>query len=336
MLRPDVKEAWQLLRRIALHYLRGNRITGLTWQQFGQNAKHAHDMVVEYGKKVEAIFGESACTYNLHTLACRGYEQELAEGPASRATEWWIERHLQGDKQRVALRAHNRAEAVLANDLMDELGLKRTKAQAPSAQLQTWAELQQHGPQYSPTHIDFRGAPMTMKASECTNMRTALSEHWRTFCIGDDSRWTAGDLQYAELQMYHHCMVRCNGNMVTLPSMSYKRTAATASPYVLVTYDYRNVVEHYVARVQVFVKALPPPNTGLQPLHLAIADLFSTTCLHEDDDRLLEVRNMDPRAPLNYESYPVKVSDIREPVIALTSESTPKGYFIFDDPDEDV
>ena len=94
MLRPDVKEAWQLLRRIALHYLRGNRITGLTWQQFGQNAKHAHDMVVEYGKKVEAIFGESACTYNLHTLACRGYEQELAEGPASRATEWWIERHL--------------------------------------------------------------------------------------------------------------------------------------------------------------------------------------------------------------------------------------------------
>ena len=45
---------------------------------------------------------------------------------------------------------------------------------------------------------------------------------------------------------------------------------------------------------------------------------------------------MDPRAPLNYESYPVKVSDIREPVIALTSESTPKGYFIFDDPDEDV
>lgn len=175
---------------------------------------------------------------------------------------------------------------------------------------------------------------MALKASERTHIRTGLSEHWRKYCVGDDSRWTAGDLQHAELQMYHHCIVSRNGNTLTLPSESYKRTAATASPYVLVTYDYRDAVAHYVARVQVFAEAIPPPNTDLEPLYLAIADLFSTTCLYEDDDRLLEVRNMTPGAPQNYTFYPVKVADIREPLIALTY--TTKGYFIFDDPDEDV
>ena len=39
-------------------------------------------------------------------------------------------------------------------------------------------------------------------------------------------------------------------------------------------------------------------------------------------------------AAQNYAFYPVKVADIREPLIALTQAA--KGYFIFDDPDDDV
>ena len=129
--------------------------------------------------------------------------------------------------------------------------------------------------------------------------------------------------------------MQCIGRRITLSSQSYKRTARTASPYVLVTYDYDGAIQHYVARVEVFLKVAPPPGAQLIPLYLDVADLFGTRPVTLGDAHLLEFPNMDAAHPNNWHSYPVKVSDIREPLIAHVPDASHKGYFTNDDPGED-
>ena len=46
--------------------------TDLTWKQFEQGAKQALSDVMEYARRADAIFGRSVCTYNLHSIACKG------------------------------------------------------------------------------------------------------------------------------------------------------------------------------------------------------------------------------------------------------------------------
>ena len=84
-----------------------------------------------------------------------------------------------------------------------------------------------------------------------------------------------------------------------------------------------------------FCKALPPCDSGLEPLHMAVADIFHAFCV-DGEARLLKVPNMTSTRHPNYMQYPVKVADLREPMIALISESTAAGYFIFDDVDGDL
>ena len=122
---------------------------------------------------------------------------------------------------------------------------------------------------------------------------------------------------------------------MTLSSQSYKRTAATASPYVLVTYDYEGAIQHYVAKVDMFLKAVPPFDTQLQPLYLAMADVFATRPMAHGETQLLEVPDMDASRSPNCCSYPMKVRDIRESLIQHVPETSHMGYFIFDHPDED-
>ena len=307
--------------------------TDQTWEQFEDAAKRAHNDIIEYAKRAEAIFGKGVCTYNLHTIACRGLMQELANGPLSREKDMWLERLLQMGKQKAKNRARNKAEAVLVNDLMDVLGMKRTKTKYPM--LRTWEEALQPSSTVALPPIDFRGAPIRIGDAALTTMRTRITQHWAVFYRDDDTGWASGHLQYADMLLYHHCIVQCIGRRMTLSSQSYKRTAATALPYVLVTYDYDGAIQHYVARVEVFLKVAPPPGTQLQPLYLAVADVFGTRPVALGDAHLLEVPNMDATHPSNWHSYPVKVSDIREPLIQHVPDASHKGYFIFDDPDED-
>ena len=114
---PAVKEAWTYLRQASVHYMRAYQISNITFDEFAVMAKAGHKAIFNYARRAEALFGPTICTYNLHTLVCRGYKQELQRGPTSREAEFWLERKIQDLKQRVKYRAKPKAEVVLVNHL---------------------------------------------------------------------------------------------------------------------------------------------------------------------------------------------------------------------------
>ena len=97
--------------------MRAYQISNITFDEFVVMAKAAHKAIFNYVRRVETLFGPTICTYNLHTLLCRGYKQELERGPTSREAEFRLGRKIQDLKQRVKYRAETKAEVVLVNDL---------------------------------------------------------------------------------------------------------------------------------------------------------------------------------------------------------------------------
>lgn len=348
MLKREVKEAWQCLRRVALHYMRGYKVTDLKYTQFLENASWAHCQLMQYAERAEALFGTHVCTYNLHTLACRGYQQEKARGPTGRENEFWLEREIQELKQRVKYRAQNKAEAVLSNDLMDTLAMQTMKAQDAERKLSSWSELLKPRQSLVQSPVEFHGTPIGMSRNEEMRLRTAILTHWMRFYAGDVSGWTIALLQCADFKKYNRCTLRRDGKEMNLHSQSYGRTAGRVSPYTLVTYDYEGEIQHFVALIKTYVEFSPPRHlqhcpADLECLCLAVVDLFRAEPINEEDAdacRLLRVANMQTDAALHYETYPVKVMDIREPLIALIAGgpnvSSSIGYFVYDDPDEDA
>lgn len=124
-----------------MHYLRGWKKSDLTYAGFEIDAKRGHKNLVKYAKLAETMFGQGICTYNLHTLACRGYQQELARGPASRETEYWLERAINELKHRVKMRAKCNPEAVLINDVFGTMALEKMKTNDINGLLKTIDEL---------------------------------------------------------------------------------------------------------------------------------------------------------------------------------------------------
>ena len=331
-----MKEAWYQLRQATVHYIRANRISNMTFDSFAKMAKDAHRAIFNYAKQAEALFGPTICTYNLHTLVCRGYKQELARGPMSRETEFWLERKIQDLKQRIKYRAKSKAEVVLVNDLQDTLALERMRYNGPQRILRTASELLEGEKSSGYQNVQLRGRPLSISKTNSLKLQHTLATFWEDYYRDDASGWGGDDLQVADVLYFSRCTIKRDGREFALHSEADKRTCGTLSYYVLVTYEYQGSVEQYVAKIKMFLEATPISRNRLKTLQLAITDLFLANASIDGKQtlhRLLMVPNL--QQP-NYSDYPVKVMDIRETLIACVSPTEAKGHFIVDDPDEEL
>ena len=63
---PDIREMWISLRYVITHFMRADKAHA---SNEACTAVAAH--VEKYSRLVKALFGRTACTYNLHMIVCR-------------------------------------------------------------------------------------------------------------------------------------------------------------------------------------------------------------------------------------------------------------------------
>ena len=318
-----------------MHYMRASQISNITFDEFAVMAKAGHKTIFNYARRAETLFGPTICTYNLHTLVCRGYKQELQRGPTSREAEFWLERKIQDLKQRVKYRAKTKAEVVLVNDLQDTLGLEKLRCSRPDGMLKTADELLEGERSNGYSTTELRGHCDSSSRTSMLALQGTLAKFWEDYYQDDASGWSGDDLQVANLMQYSRCTLRRDGRELQLHSEEDKRTRGTWSHYVLVTYCYQEQVENYVAKIKTFLKATSISSNHLKVLRLAIVDLFLAEATMDGKHRLgrlLVVPNL--QLP-TYSTYPVKVTDIRETLIACAQPNMVEGHFIVNDPDEE-
>lgn len=335
-----MKAAWNKLRTVALHYLRVSKVTDLNPEDFRERAQRAHDALMSYARKGLQIFGVRICTYNLHTLACRGHKQEVARGPASREKEFWLERKIQELKQRVKYRAKANPEAVLLNDLMVSMALEPLRAE--DGHLQTHDELFKISTPIPTTRQTSLSSPLRdllppHTRSSSFDVKRRMAAHWQSFNEGDVSLWTYEDIEEAEYKEFKRYTMNRNGKEIVFHSKAYRRSAARLSYFVHVLYDFQGSICHHVAKIKKFLLLQPPTSeTHLEDLPLALVDLYDATMARDGRNTLLRLLEVEDLQQAQYVDYPLKVGDIRETVIACLPRDSRKGYFILDDPDEDL
>lgn len=295
---------------------------------------------MDYAKRAQQIFGVHICTYNLHTLACRGYKQELARGPASREKEFWLERKIQELKQRVKYRAKANAEAVLVNDLMVSLALDRLSAQ--DNDLGTVDELLERCTptterRQAPASSPLRGLLPRLQTSAWIELRHCLAIAWENYYKNDDSQWTHEDVAIANVEQYKRCIIVKNGRETIFSSAAYRRSMVSVSHYVHVAYDFQGNICHHVAKIKKFLLLKTPSfATALENLPVALVDLYDASFTKDGRYNLTRLLMVEDLGHPQFSDYPVKVTDIQETLIACLPNNSRKGYFILDDPDEDV
>ena len=330
-----MKEAWINLPKATTHYLRAYQVSDITFDDFALMAEAAHKAIFSYARRAEVLFGPTICTYNLHTLVCRGYKQELERGPTSRDAEFWLEKKIQDLKQRVKYRAKTKAEVVLVNDLQDTLALDKLKCSGRDGMLKTATELLEDERSNGYSTIELRGHCDSLSKTSMLALQGTLAKFWKDYYQNDASGWSGDELQVANILKFSRCTLRRDGKELRLYSEEDKRTYGTWSHYVLVTYYYKEKIEQYVAKIKAFLQATSISTNYLEALQLAVADLFLADTVLDGRHRLhrlLLVRNL--QRP-DYSTYPVKVTDIREALIACAHPSMEEGYFIVNDPDEE-
>lgn len=346
VLSPRVRKAFHCLRDAAVHYMGAWKMEVFSFQEFEMRAKSGHEKVMEYGKLAQELFGDNICTYNLHTLACRGYKQERSRGPAWRETEFWVERLIQNLKQRIKYRAKAVAEVVLVNDLLDTMALTRMKSLDPMNTLKTIDEFLPHiaskaipSSRYHEEsgiiEVHLRGSNEVIPKKDAGPLRRQMAEHWKLFHDGDESGWDDEDIRHAEVVKCTHCTLTRSGRETKIQSEAYKRRNNTLSHYVHVTYDYQDEVCQHVAKVKMFVRMLPPDFSDVRnELHLAVVDMFDARFMTDGDRNALPILQVDDLRNLVHRDYPVKVQDIKETLIVCLPERSNEGYFVADEVDE--
>jgi hypothetical protein len=98
---PDVemKEAWDHLRTGLMHYFRYNE-DDFTIEKRALARSH----LIDFAKIWQRRIGITGCTFNLHTLICRLFDQETARGALTFTLEWWLEQGIQQMKSNVKFR----------------------------------------------------------------------------------------------------------------------------------------------------------------------------------------------------------------------------------------
>jgi hypothetical protein len=116
---PEVGEAWEELQLGLLHYFRYEEGT------FTIEARKAAFLhIYRFAQLWEALVGERGCTFNLHVLVCRLFQQESARGHVSFALEFWVETQLiQYMKSDVKFRTTGCPELIFVNGLMADLAV---------------------------------------------------------------------------------------------------------------------------------------------------------------------------------------------------------------------
>lgn len=315
-------------------------MSNLDIESFKERAKIAHEELMEYARRATKIFGPQICTYNLHTLACRGYRQELARGPMSRDKEFWLERKIQELKQRVKYRAKSNAEAVLVNDLMVSLAIERLRAR--DSRLRSFDELLDNCTPTTKKGRSLSCCPLfdmlpSLSKVVWFDLRRHLATIWEQYYRNDDSGWSYEDIIAAEVEQYKRCILERNEKKIAFHSESYRRSTSSVSFYVHLVYNFNGNICQYIAKIKKFLLLKAPSfATALQDLPLALVDLHEANCTKDGNytlTRLLEVVNLEEP---QFIDYPVKVEDLIETVIPCIPGNSSHGFFILDDPNEDV
>lgn len=346
VLPPRVRKAFHCLRDAAVHYMGAWKMGVFSFQECERRAKQGHEKVMEYGKLAQELFGDGICTYNLHTLACRGYKQETSRGPAWRETEFWVERLIQDLKQRIKYRAKAMAEVVLVNDLLDSMAITRMKSLDPRNTLKTIDEflprIASKAIPNSTYHEDsgilqvhLRGANEVLPKKDAGPLRRQMAEHWKAFHDGDESGWDDEDMRHAAVVKCTHCTLTRGARETQIQSESYNRRQDTLSHYVHLTYDYQDDVCQHVAKIKMFVRMLPPEFSDVtNELHLAVADMYDARFMTDGGRNALPMLQVDDLRNPVHRNYPVKVQDMKEALIVCLPDNSNKGYFVADEVDE--
>lgn len=117
ILPEPLREMWELLQMIVLHYCHGIPYSQLDADQAAAALKH-------YASLVEANFEREMCTYNLHIAVCRLPEQERQRGSAAVMMEFVVERAMQLFKQMAGRRVSRDPEKVFVGDYMLQQALR--------------------------------------------------------------------------------------------------------------------------------------------------------------------------------------------------------------------
>ena len=94
----NAKEAWSLLRSAMRHYFQSDDAKGTFTMQLRQEAQ---SKMMDFAKLWEGLAGPRGCTSTLHLFCCRLFDQETQLGPASKSSEWWVERGILAFKSSV-------------------------------------------------------------------------------------------------------------------------------------------------------------------------------------------------------------------------------------------
>ncbi len=127
--RTEMKEMWVLLRAFILHHVRDTDP-----EEWEGRRVQVRDGMFKFSKLGLQVFGRKFCTYNLHLLNCRMYDQESAKGPTAYKCELWVERKIQEFKTTVRHHTTHQPELRALNDVLVRMALAHAKCEDDTLQ----------------------------------------------------------------------------------------------------------------------------------------------------------------------------------------------------------
>lgn len=238
--------------------------------------------------------GASACTFNLHLLACQLMLQCLERGITHELFELWVERLIGDFKKRVKYRTRAEPEKTMVGDDMQRRALQRWRLKYPD--VKTWQEHKAGGGLQPDQQVGAAGAVVGAGA-------VVTVQHWGDALQERVRRVVQHNLADTDLQQlwfdnWHNLGVAVYKEAMLpgchhVTSTAFTRSRSRDGSFVLVPFTgpRDNGVKHQVARVRFFLQlslpatvqlTLPLGQTGV--LLFAVCDLLPYMQPFEDED----------------------------------------------------
>ncbi|KAF6249803.1 hypothetical protein COO60DRAFT_1706343 [Scenedesmus sp. NREL 46B-D3] len=322
------KTAFGHLKRFAAFHL--GHVAYATRQEYVQAAVQAHEELLAYGRLVEEHTKGSACTYNLHMLACQLLMQALKRGATYEQFELWVERLIGEIKQRVKLRTHADPEKTMMGDDMLRRALQRWRLQF--SDLQTWQEFRGQARRQRLSLFDPVGdllgssqVPSSEAWSAAVQSAAKAAVQFNVEAVGgvaEQKLWLDG-WEQVSAAAYKEALLP-GGFYAT--STAFTRSRSRDGSFVLVPFSSGNETKPWVGRVTWYLRLSLPAATAQQSqrggvLLFALCDLMPYLQPFEDQDicgsdsMILFGRDQGARErTFSHQNYPVMLNQLHAPL----------------------
>jgi hypothetical protein len=287
----------------------------------------------------------SACTYNLHLLACQLLMQCLQRGATYDQFELWVERLIGEIKQRVKLRTHAEPEKTMMGDDMLRRALQQWRLRF--SELQTWQEHKGQTKRQRQSLFDPVGMLWGSSQAASSDVWSEAVRAAAQNAVQCNVDAVGGD---AEQQLWLSAWDRVSAasyKEAILPggfyatSTAFTRSRSRDGSFVLVPFATGSETRPWVGRVTCYLQVSLPDDVAQQSqrggvLLFALCDLLPYLQPYEDEDicgsdsMILFGRDKGAREQtFSHLNYPVMLNQLHAPLFRQEYQADGQTWWAF-------